>query len=151
MSTKRDDLRARLILVGREYSDASVFFHAAMARRLGLHLTDYKTLGVLERVGPMSAGQIAEHTGLATASVTDLLDRLERKGFVRRVDDPADRRRVVAQAVPEKIAAAARGFAPVQRAWGRLYESYAERELAVIADFLERGAELLRTETEKLQ
>jgi DNA-binding MarR family transcriptional regulator len=150
MSSDREELLKRLILVGREYSDAGVFFHAAMARRLGLHLTDYKTLGVLERAGPMSAGQIAEHTGLATASVTDLLDRLERKGFVRRVDDPADRRRVVAEAVPKKIAAAARGFAPVQRAWARLYENYSERELAVIADFLARGAELLCVETEKL-
>jgi DNA-binding MarR family transcriptional regulator len=151
MSTKREGLLARLVLVGRDYSDASVFFHAAMARRLELHLTDYKTLGVLERTGPMSAGQIAEHSGLATASVTDLLDRLERKGFVRRVDDPADRRRVLAEAVPEKIAAAARSFAPVQRAWARLYESYSERDLAVIADFLTRGAELLHTETEKLE
>jgi DNA-binding MarR family transcriptional regulator len=151
MSTKREELLSRLVLVGRQYSDASVFFHAAMARRLGLHLTDYKTLGVLERAGPMSAGQIAEHTGLATASVTDLLDRLERKGFVRRVDDPADRRRVLAEAVPEKIAAAARSFAPVRRAWARLYEEYSERELEVIADFLARGAEVLRVETEKLE
>src|SRR5262245_14191308 len=151
MSAKREDLLARLLLVGRDYSDASVFFHAAMARQLELHLTDYKTLGVLERNGPMSAGEIAEHTGLATASVTDLLDRLERKGFVRRADDPADRRRVLAEAVPEKIAAAARAFTPVRRAWARLYEGYSDRELAVIAGFLERGAEVLRAQTDKIE
>ncbi|HEY3515811.1 MAG TPA: MarR family transcriptional regulator, partial [Gammaproteobacteria bacterium] len=60
-------------------------------------------------------------------------------------------RRVLAEAVPETIAAAARGFAPVRRAWARLYEHYSERELAVIADFLARGAELLHVETEKLE
>lgn len=76
-----------LARVGREHSDATVLFHARVASFLDLHSTDYKTLGVLERLGPMSAGDIARHTGLASASVTNLIDRLERKGFARRTGD----------------------------------------------------------------
>src|SRR5204863_2167293 len=89
--------------VGREHSDATVLFHGVMAGLLDLHPTDYKTLGILERLGPMSAGEIASHSGLASASVTNLLDRLERKGFVRRVRDAADRRRVLAEPVMDRL------------------------------------------------
>ena len=70
-----------LARVGREHSDATVLFHATVAGCLDLHPTDYKVLGILERLGAMSAGEIARHTGLATASVTNLVDRLEEKGF----------------------------------------------------------------------
>src|ERR671936_2889891 len=90
-STTRAEILEEFARVGREHSDATVLFHSTMASRLDLHPTDYKTLGILERLGPMSAGEIASHSGLATASVTNLIDRLERKGFVRRVRDVEDR------------------------------------------------------------
>jgi DNA-binding MarR family transcriptional regulator len=150
MSSGREELVERLARVGREHSDATVLFHAAQAQLLELHLTDYKTLGVLQRVGPLPAGEIARVTGLATASVTNLIDRLERKGFVRRVDDPADRRRVLVEAVPERTNSAAPRFASTRRSLARLYERYSDKELAVIADFLTRNAERLRDETAKL-
>jgi DNA-binding MarR family transcriptional regulator len=107
-------------------------------------------MSVLERLGPMSAGEIARHTGLATASVTNLVDRLERKGFVRRVDDPRDRRRVVVEPVAERVAEAGRLFASTRRSLARLYDDYSDRDPAVIADFLSRNAERLRAETTKL-
>src|SRR5256885_1544639 len=91
-----------LARVGRENSDATVLFHATMASLLELHPTDYKVLGILQRLGPLSAGEIARHSGLAPASVTNLI------------------------------------------------EPYSDRDLAVIADFLGRNAERLRTETAKL-
>lgn len=147
----RAQVLEELAAVGREHSDATVLFHAAVAARLGLHPTDYKALGLLERLGPMSAGQIAEHSGLATASVTNLIDRLEEKGFVRRVPDARDRRRVMVEVVTKKMAGADLLFASTRRSLSQLYERYATRELAVIADFLARNAERLRTETAQLE
>lgn len=94
----RQQLLGDLSLVGRENSDATVLFHAAIADRLDLHPTDYKALGILERLGPLSAGDVARRTGLAPASVTDLIDRLEQKGFVRRVRGSTDRRRKIGRA-----------------------------------------------------
>jgi DNA-binding MarR family transcriptional regulator len=73
-ATRRETLEM-LARVGREHSDATVLFHGRLASFLDLHPTDYKTLGVVERLGPMSAGDIARHTGLATASVTNLMTR----------------------------------------------------------------------------
>lgn len=137
--------------MGREHSDATVLFHATMAGLLDLHPTDYKTLGLLERSGPLSAGEIARHAGLAPASVTDLLDRLERRGFIRRVRDPADRRRVLAEPAMDRVEAARGRFASTRRSLAELFDRYSEAELAVIADFLGRNAARLREETRKLE
>lgn len=150
MSSTRAELLAKLAEVGREHSDATVLFHSALAQMLELHPTDYKTLGVLQRVGALSAGEIAQRTGLATASVTNLIDRLENRGFVRRVDDPGDRRRVVVEVVPQKISGAWKLFASTRKSLAGLYERYTDKELGVIADFLARNAERLRAETAKL-
>jgi DNA-binding MarR family transcriptional regulator len=146
----RTTVLERLARVGREHSDATVLFHSTIAGLMGLHPTDYKVLGMLERIGPMSAGQIARASGLATASVTDLIDRLERKGFVRRTRDEHDRRRVVVEPAGDRVAAATELFASTRRSLSRLYKRYTDRELNVIADFLGRNAERLRTETEKV-
>jgi DNA-binding MarR family transcriptional regulator len=152
-STPRQSRRAildELARVGRENSDATVLFHSTIAGLLDLHATDYKVLGILERSGPMSAGEIARHSGLAAASVTNLIDRLEQKGFVRRVADPADRRRVMVEAVSDRLGGARALFSSTRQSLARLYERYSDRELAVIADFLRENADRLRIETTKL-
>lgn len=136
--------------VGREHSDATVLFHSTIAGRLGLHPTDYKVMGLLERLGPMSAGDIARNSGLATASVTNLLDRLEEKGFVRRVRDTEDRRRVVIELARDRLTAGRGLFSSTLQSLSRLFERYSDRELEVIADFLQRNADRLREETRKL-
>jgi DNA-binding MarR family transcriptional regulator len=146
----RGDILERLARVGREHSDATVLFHGTIAGLMGLHPTDYKVLGILERVGPMSAGAIARASGLATASVTDLIDRLEQKGFVRRGRDVRDRRKVVVEPSADRAAAAGRLFASTRRSLAQLYARYSDRELAVVADFLARNAERLRNETERV-
>jgi DNA-binding MarR family transcriptional regulator len=146
----RTDALERLAQVGREHSDATVLFHATIAALLDLHPTDYKVLGILERVGPMSAGEIARASGLATASVTDLVDRLERKGFARRTRDANDRRRVVVEATAGRADAASLLFASTRRSLAELYDRYSVGELMVIADFLDRNARRLRAETSKI-
>jgi DNA-binding MarR family transcriptional regulator len=135
---------------GREHSDATVLFHATIASLLGLHPTDYKVMGLLERLGPQSAGDIARHSGLATASVTNLVDRLEEKGFVRRARDTEDRRRVLIELVRDRLSAGRALFSSTIESLAKLYERYSERELELIADFLRRNADRLREETRKL-
>src|SRR5262245_22826573 len=91
-------------------------FHQAVADRLGLNPTDHKCADFLWTRGPMTAGELAELTGLTTGAITGVIDRLERGGFVRREDDPGDRRRVVVRAVPKRL-----------RQIGRLFEDVAAR------------------------
>lgn len=73
----------------------SVLFSHALAARVGLNPTDLEALEILLRDGPLPAGRLAEVTGLTTGAITGVVDRLERKGYVRRRPDPGDRRRVM--------------------------------------------------------
>lgn len=70
----RDELVGAIGEAGSENSTATVLFHAAIAERLGLGPSDHKALDILARHGPLTAGEIGEHTGLASASVTSLID-----------------------------------------------------------------------------
>jgi DNA-binding MarR family transcriptional regulator len=143
----RTELLARLRRAGREHSDATVVFHSTLAARLGLHPTDYKALGLLDRLGPLSAGDLGRHTGLAPASVTNLIDRLAAKGFLRREADPADRRRVLLHAEVGELTDN-EFFASWQRSATQLWQRYSDTELAVILDYLADTAERLRKRTE---
>ena len=147
---KRGSMLEEFARVGRDHSDATVLYHATMASLLGLHPTDYKALGMLLRRGPMSAGDIARVSGLARSSVTNLIDRLEEKGFARRVRDTADRRRVLVEPVADRIGPAGKRVDSARRSLARLIERYTDSELAVINDFLARNAQRLRDETVKL-
>src|SRR5688572_24562438 len=141
----RREILDELARVGREHSDATVLFHASIASLLDLHPTDYKVLGILERMGPLTAGEIARRSGLANASVTNLIDRLEHKAFVRRVADPVDRRRVMVEAIADRLTSARSLFASTRRSLARLYDRYSDHDLSVIADFLHHNAERLRS------
>jgi DNA-binding MarR family transcriptional regulator len=146
----RSEILQALRRVGREHSDATVLFHAAVAGQLGLNATDHKTMSLLERVGPLTAGEIAERTGLATPSVTALVDRLAQRGFVRRVRDPRDRRRVIVEPAPEGIAKVAPYFESPRHALDELFSRYTAEQLGAILDFLTRNTERLRAETARL-
>jgi len=150
VGSARADILSALAIIGREHSDAAVLFHAAVAQRMGLNATDYKTMSALDRLGPLTAGEIAQYTGLATASVTDLIDRLVDKGYARRVRDANDRRKILVEPVQEKVLHARRYFRSTDRSVAALYERYSNRELEVIADFLQHNVKRLRRETEKI-
>jgi DNA-binding MarR family transcriptional regulator len=140
-SSSRKALVATLIQAARRSATTAVLFHGAIAERFGLSATDTRTLELLDRLGPQSAGAIAVHTGLAATSVTSLIDRLEARGLVRRNDDAADRRKVLVMRVPEAAPGMTAPYASIARATISLIADYSDRELRVITEFLNRGAE----------
>jgi DNA-binding MarR family transcriptional regulator len=84
--------------MGREMSGLTVLAHSRIADQMGVSATDYKCLDIVMRVeGQLTAGQIAKMSGLSTGAVTGVIDRLEKRGFVRRVRDPHDRRKVLVE------------------------------------------------------
>src|SRR5919206_4618659 len=86
----------------REISTETIMFHQAVADVLGLHITDHKCLDFIYRFGAMPAGRLAELTGLTTGAVTGIIDRLEKAGYVRRANDPKDRRRTIVEPTRNK-------------------------------------------------
>ena len=87
----------------RGLSPRTVFFHQAVAKYLGLNITDHKCLDIVLGQGRATAGQLAELTGLTTGAITNVINRLEKAGFVRRAKDPNDRRIVYVEPVPERL------------------------------------------------
>ena len=157
MSTDQPDQREELLhafrRVGRRLSNATVMFHQAVAGRLEMNLTDYKVLGILADTGPVTAGRLAEITGLTTGAVTGIVDRLERTGHVRRVRDPGDRRKVIIEPVwpPEHEEAAGGVFAALMGAAAEDVAEYSDRDLALVLEFMDRHARTLQRLTGELR
>jgi DNA-binding MarR family transcriptional regulator len=129
-----------------------VLFNQAVADRIGLNPTDLQCLNLLHEAGPLTAGRLAELSGLTTGAITGVVDRLERAGYARRAPDPGDRRRVIVEPLMEQ---AAREIGPLYaalaRATGELSARYSDAELAAILDFITRAHPLNREETARLR
>jgi DNA-binding MarR family transcriptional regulator len=150
-SERRQALLRELGLAGRAMSAATVMFHATVAARQGLSMTEEKALDLLERFGPLTAGELAKRAGLAPASVTGLINRLEAKGFARRIANPSDRRSILVEVDAERVYAA---MTPLFSDWVRsleeLYAGYSDRELELILHFLTEVARRQQEATARL-
>lgn len=140
-----------LVVAGRQLSTATIMFHQAIADRLGLNVTDHKCMDLLLLNGSLTAGELAGMTGLTTGAITAVIDRLEKGGFVRREDDPRDRRRVIVQVIPKRCRDIERLFEPFGATFGKLCGRYNDEQLAVILDFMIRSREGLHQSTVELR
>ncbi len=124
----------------------------AAADRIGINATDLNCLNILSFSGETTAGELARATGLTTASITGVADRLEEAGFVRRERDPRDRRRVVIRLVLERaLSDVAPVFLPMVRDWQQMADRYTDDELRLIVEFYGRMEQVLRTHLARLR
>jgi DNA-binding MarR family transcriptional regulator len=137
----RDELTGQLMDLVELIPAGGLLVHQAVADRLGLIPTDLKCLDAARDEPQLTAGRLAEITGLSTSATTAALDRLERRGFVSRVRDEADRRRIFVVPTGRHEAEVARLFAPVAEVSRKLLAEYDDAQLAVLAGFLTKVAE----------
>ncbi len=140
MNTRQDAIaEAEGALQAYERSNRA--FDDAVARALGLNPTDLRALDWLaER--PRSAGELRDGTGLSSAATTTLIDRLEGRGLVERVGDPADRRRVVVRLTRVGAERITRFYGPIVRDGTSLFSSFSDNEIDRIRDWLVAAREL---------
>lgn len=119
-----------------------ILFHANLSRRVGLGATEEKVLELVRRHDHPSVGELAEHTGMAKNSVSDLLDRLEAKGFVTREPHPGDGRKVAIVATEAGAARIGQLFVGMMTRLGELQAEYSTEDLALIAEYQRRAAEI---------
>jgi DNA-binding MarR family transcriptional regulator len=150
---KKEEIIQAIIDKQREMSTETIMFHQVLADMLGLHITDHKCLDLLRQHGAMPAGRIAELSGLTTGAVTGVTDRLEKAGYVRRANDPKDRRRTIVEPTRNKkwernVEAI---FIPLHERMRKILSSYSDSELAFLLDVLTKSIELTREESKKLR
>lgn len=152
MSSRKDQL-IEAIRTGaiREHAQWNVAFSEAAAARLHINASDLRQLHLLVTNGALTAGQLAEMSGLTTGGITGSIDRLARAGFVRREPDPTDRRRVWVHLIPARMRDVGGVFGPSQRAWVAMCAEYSDEELEFIMTFLTRSTALLREQTASLR
>jgi DNA-binding MarR family transcriptional regulator len=124
------ELGIRLALLNRQVSE-----------RLAIRDIDLGCLDLIGRAGPLSPTALARLAGLHPATLTGILDRLERGGFIARERDPADRRGVVLRALRDRGGEIIGLYAGMNRAIDDICAGYSDEQLRVLADFLRRTAE----------
>jgi DNA-binding MarR family transcriptional regulator len=135
----------------RDVNFQGSFFGQTVAVRFGLSESDVEALELLIDAGSATAGKLSDLMGLTTGAVTRVIDRLEQAGYVRRVPDPADRRRVIVEVVPEKVAGIEATIGRVDEKGASEISHYSDADLAVINDFLTRMAAITREEATALR
>src|SRR5438309_6522646 len=118
--------------------------------QLQLQDVDLDCLDILDAYGPLGPTELARRAGLHPATMTGILDRLERGGWIVRERDPSDRRAVRVQAVRERYAELLRLYSGFSRGMNKLLADYSDSQLELIADFMRRCVDVGRTATEQL-
>jgi len=121
-------------------SNEQILLHQAVADALGLNITDHKCVNLIARFNPMTAGKLAELTGLTTGAITGVIDRLEKGGYAKRILDPNDRRVTVVE-LTKKGESISKIFLPLVKKMGKAFEAFSDKELAVILKFVTLAAE----------
>src|SRR6202043_2327375 len=139
----RPKARAALMLelehAVRRSTAQGTMFSQTVANRAGISSSDLECLDFLNLEGRVTAGRLAEVTGLTTGAITGVVDRLEKAGFVRRERDEADRRKVFIATVPENVAKVGRFYVPMQQAMQKLWSTYSDAELQLLLRFAGEG------------
>jgi DNA-binding MarR family transcriptional regulator len=141
MSRGKRQLFDELIDEIRRSQNATDRFDQAVADAAGLNRTDMRCLDVLQRAGPLSAGRLAQETGLTSGAMTAVLDRLERRGLARRVRDAGDRRRVLVELSPASLTNVDSYYREHEELSERLYRNYTSAELELLLRFVREGRE----------
>lgn len=149
----REDIIQAINQKFREMSTETIMFHQAVADVLDLHITDHKGLDLIYRYGPIPAGRLAELTGLTTGAITGMIDRLEKVGYVRRINDRKDRRITMIEPTRNKKLERKLEiiFTPVSMRMHKLLSSYSDNELAFLFDVLTKSLKQSHEELMKLR
>jgi DNA-binding MarR family transcriptional regulator len=147
----KKDLEVDVLMAARDNGIGTILFRNALAKKFGLNLTESLCLTILGIKGVSNPTELARYVGLSTGSTTTMLDRLEKRNFIRRKPNPDDRRGVIIEFEEDYVKAAQESVAGIQKAHRELIARYSEDELKIIADFLRAFTQNLTEQTAKIE
>lgn len=148
---KKQELVDELVQLARAHEAANDAFDEVAREKLGINRTDLRCLNIIDNAGTMTAGRLAELSGLTTAAVTSVLDRLERAGYARRVRDQPDRRQVMVEVTPLLAERATPIWGPLGEEARSTLSRMSAEELRALIDFYRLGIELNERHIERVR
>ncbi|MGZ3623488.1 MAG: MarR family winged helix-turn-helix transcriptional regulator [Ktedonobacteraceae bacterium] len=136
----------------RQFTGLGTSFFRAAAARVGMTVSDVQVLDFLDSAGPMTAGQLADLTGLTTGAITGMINRLEEAGLVNRGRDPNDGRKVIVRLAGDKSAKEIESiFASLEREWNEIASHYNDEQIALLLEFVKNSNAVTRNEIVRLR
>jgi DNA-binding MarR family transcriptional regulator len=128
-------------------------FDEAIAQRFGVNRTDLRCLDLLmeELGGEATPGQLGTRLGLTTGSVTAMIDRLAKLGYVTRSPDPTDRRKVVVRPTDTILDKSREIYGRLVAGGVELLAKYTDEELELLIDFQVRARALQEEQLKRLR
>jgi DNA-binding MarR family transcriptional regulator len=151
MSREKQQLVDEIIHLARAHEAANEAFDEVAREKLGINRTDLRCLNIIENSGPMTAGRLAELSGLTTAAVTSVLDRLEQAGYAKRTRDQQDRRQVMVEVTPLLAERATPIWGPLGEEAQALLARMPAEQLRSLVDFHRLGIELNERHIERVR
>jgi DNA-binding MarR family transcriptional regulator len=134
----------------RELSNQLSLLNHHVGAHVDLKDVDLDCLDLIARHGPLSPSALARRAGLHPATMTGILDRLERGAWVARDRDSSDRRAVVVRALRDRNAELFRLYSGMNASMDQICAGYGDTELELLADFLRRTTNAGRDATDEL-
>ena len=134
--------------ISQNWSDA---FDETASEILGINRTDMRVIDIVTRMGRATAGEVAKQAALTTGGVTAVVDRLEKAGYLRRVRDEDDRRRVWLEATPELHEKSWEIWGPLSDLWQSRAGNLSREQLEFVLEFLADCNEMMAGQIERVQ
>lgn len=133
-----ENLEIEVLIAARNMGIGMILFRNSLAKNLKLNLTESLCLTLLGVKGHLSPSELSRLIGLRTGSITTMLDRLEKKDFICRSNNPKDRRGIFIS-LTEKYKKDSKALVKnIQKDHRELINSYSKDELPIILDFLQK-------------
>jgi DNA-binding MarR family transcriptional regulator len=151
VSKKREQLISEVREALRFNGQAGDAMDQAAAEYLGIHRTDGRLLDVLQMAGQMSAGELAKAGHLSPGAVTAALDRLERAGYLRRVRDENDRRRVLVEITDQLEKLTWELYGPLAASGDAMLRDLTDEHLTIMRDVMCEAARLQMAQADRVR
>lgn len=148
---ERDDLLREVMLAVRSFTNAQDVLDDAAVDALGINRSDGRCLDILDQSGPLTAGELARRADLSTAAITALVDRMERAGYLTRVRDTVDRRRVVIAGTEHAQCRCAAIWGPIEQDGVTFLNGFTDDQLQLVRRFMDGGREFLLAHLDRIK